>query len=117
MKFKDLEEGKKYKVIINNESTEKTIYSIKDKLLYVKDNLGEEHFSKHSHESISEVDFEEVIEYVSFEEAVKHMKKGGKAKFECVEYRIQNGCIGYGYDYFVSADMELVFFKPNWILK
>jgi hypothetical protein len=113
MKFKDLEEGKNYKLTRLNKQTSEGYYIIKDKLLW---SCNAKRFTGFTHEEISNADFEEVVEYVSFEEAVKHMKKGNKAKFEGAEYRIQSGCIGYGYDYFVSADMELVFFKPKWIL-
>ena len=108
MKFKDLEEGKKYEA-----ETHLSIYTKKDGLLY---NLSASCYSDMRFSVAHRTDFEEVVEYVSFQEAVNHMKKGGKAKFEGAEYRIQNTCIGFGSDYFVSADMELVFFEHKWIL-
>lgn len=76
MKFKDLKEGKMYE--IKGKESNGVVYEKKEGLLCCKeDNI----FSDFSFAKASLLDFEEAIAYVSLQEAIEHMKKGGKAKF------------------------------------
>ena len=83
MKFKDLEEGKKYNAFNQgNPITENglnIIYTLRDKLLF---SMSRYDFSPFQNNHIAILEFEEIVEYVSFEEAVKHMKKGKNASYE-----------------------------------
>ncbi|KYH35846.1 hypothetical protein CLTEP_02390 [Clostridium tepidiprofundi DSM 19306] len=72
MKFKDLEEGKKY------ETDSGTLYRIKEGGLY---DVNSDRYTICSMKSIMNMNFTEVPSYVSWEEALKYMLKGGKARF------------------------------------
>lgn len=78
MKFKDLEEGKEYSMDYQSFSDNQLItYVKKDGLLYNKDELR---FSSMSCKELLHINFREKIKYVTFKEAIEHMKKGGKCQ-------------------------------------
>ena len=109
MKFKDLEEGKKYIIA----SPYNHNYAVRDGLLY---NITNDEFSSMCFCTAANTEFIEVVEYVSFEEAVEHMKKGKNANYE--NYLI---CTIIDDAIYHSVSGAPLFFKteylePKWIL-
>ena len=118
MKFKDLEEGKEYKAHnIRWKFVNDTLFR------YLQDDWR---VCQWKYNELLTVDFEEVVAYVSFQEAVEHMKKGCKAKF----YYENDDIISsdyimeqdkYGYYILRKENHSVVAFcdehlKPKWIL-
>lgn len=108
MKFKDLEEGKEYRGRnIRWKFVNDTLFC------YLQDDWI---VCQWKYNELLTIDFEEVIEYVSFREAVEHMKKGGKAKFEGIEFFISNTeniCVVSNH---YKAYLNIKLLEPKWIL-
>ena len=59
-------------------------------------NITEQTYSCLSMNDIMDMDFEEKIEYVDFQTAMKHMVKGGKAQFSCMaRMEFRDNKLGY----------------------
>ena len=111
-RFKDLVEGKKYSC---NKSI--NIFTKKDGLLYSLTIGG---FSNYTMSHVSKMNFEEVIEYVTYVEAVKVIANGGIASFRGENYFMNEmGLVSQGnYPFSIGAlvltnDMLT---KKEWII-
>jgi len=109
MKFHELEEGKKYR-----SSAEQEPLELKNGLLWYV-NLKE--YAVLRMDYVAEMNFEEVIEYVTFEEALEHMKNGGRAEFDqrCYEFD-KYGFLQYSPIQPYSSSLKLDMLEPKWQL-
>lgn len=111
--FKDLKEGKKYRVRYDGSE-----YSIENGILY-RDGKT----SNLSFEDVEYMRFREVIEYVSYDRAEAHMRMGGRCAFHGIQISKQKN-ISYGmrdgilvnYNTGNNCTFNTIFFNPKWIL-
>ena len=111
MRFKDLVEGKVYNISNSNNNLS---YKLVDNLLF---NIEENEYSYNSMIEIAHHDFTEVIEYHTFEEAIEHMKKGGKTTFNNKIYMIgEYEYLQYSPIKNYTPTFRLDMLKPKWQL-
>jgi len=121
MKFHELEEGKKYRHT-NSGYTEKGIYFLKLGLLCSEKETVYDHegISGFTMRSISHWTFEEVIEYVTFEEAMKKVvtQKNRQARFKGKDYKIDFYGVLRSRDkgVWAVARFEYKMLEPKWQL-
>jgi len=109
MKYEQLENGKKYRMIgVNSKLT----YTFKNNRLFLNVN---ERIVSEPYDQVMSADYEEVLQYVAFDKAIEHMQQGYVALLYRDNYWLNNGMLMYySDDTAVITRVELL--APKWIL-
>ncbi len=107
MKFKDLKEGKLYKI-----KGKAPLFTIKDGMLF---SITLDRYSSYTFRDLVEVEFEDHIDYVSVGMAIEHMEAGGIASYNGSKITIKNGTL-----YSINAGpivFNTMLLEPKWVLE